>query len=266
MNAGRMRVVFLFFFSFIFLSACNTTSHFQSNLDDEKITSGNPEVQRRAGLRMQLAIEYFQQGQFKLALEEIRQVVAISPRLADAYSLRALIQMEMKDFPRAEENFLHALKLEPANSEIMGNYAWFLCQNGREKLALPYFEKVINDRSYLTPVKALTSAGVCSLRLKDVVAAERYFVLGSQIQPLNPNINANLAKIYFDKGEFAKARPFIQKVLKEEIFAADVLWLAIKIDQKLGDQESVKGLATQLRRRHPNSAEFALFQKGAFNE
>ncbi len=265
MNYCRLRVVFVFFFSFIFLSAC-TTSRFQSSLDDEKVASENPEIQRRAGLRMQLAIEYFQQGQFKPALEEIRQVVSISPKLADAYSLRALIQMEMKDFPRAEENFLHALKLEPTNSEIMNNYAWFLCQNGREKAAMLYFEKVLNDRSYLTPVKALISAGVCSLRLKDVAGAERYFVLGSQIQPANPNLNANLAKIYFDRGEYAKARPFIQRVLKEEIFAADVLWLAIKIDQKLGDQESVKGLATQLRRRHPSSAEFALFQKGAFNE
>ena len=265
MNSCRLRLVFVFFCSFIFLSAC-TTSHFQSNLDDEKITSGNPEVQRRAALRMQLAIEYYQQGQFKLALEEIRHVVTISPKLADAYSLRALIQMEMKDFPRAEENFLYALNLEPMNSEIMNNYAWFLCQNGREKLSIPYFEKVLNDRNYLTPVKALMSAGVCSLRLKDIAAAERYFVLGSQIQPANPSINANLAKIYFDRGEYAKARPFIQRVLKEEIFAADVLWLAIKIDQKLGDQESVKGLATQLRRRHPGSVEFALFQKGAFNE
>jgi type IV pilus assembly protein PilF len=235
-------------------------------MDDEKTVAGNPDMQRRISIRMQLAVDYFKEGQLKLALEEIRYVLTISPQFADAYSLRALIQMEMNDPQRAEENFLHALKLDPSNSEIRNNYAWFLCQNGREKQALPIYDRILLDRSYPTPVKAILSAGVCSLRMKDIRNAEKYFLMGLDIDPTNPSVNANLAKVYYDKAQFEKARPFIQRVLKEEIFAADVLWIAIKIDHKLGDQASVNGLATQLRRRHPNSKELALFQKGAFNE
>lgn len=249
----------------LILTAC-VTPRPSDDLDDVKTVSENPETHRRANLRMQLAVEYYKQGQFKLALEEIRTALSISPKLVDAYSLRALIQMELNDIPRAEENFQYALKLDPTNSEIMNNFAWFLCQHGREKQAIVYFDKVLADRTYPTPVKALTSAGVCSLKMKDLTAAERYFVLGSQIQPADPNINANLSKLYFDRAEYQKAKTYIQKVLKEEIFAADVLWLAIKIDNRLGDQASVSSLSTQLRRRHPNSKEFALLQKGAFNE
>ncbi|MBR7745470.1 type IV pilus biogenesis/stability protein PilW [Undibacterium baiyunense] len=247
------------------LSACSS-SKFSNSLDDEKTVAENPDLQRRVSIRMQLAVDYFKEGQFKLALEEIRNVISISPQFANAYSLRALIQMEMNDPQRAEENFLHALKLDPSNSEIRNNYAWFLCQNGREKQALPLYDRILGDRSYPTPLKAMMSAGVCSLRMKDLNSAEKYFLMAYQLDPMNPTANANLAKVYYDKSQFDKARPFIQRVLKDEIFAADVLWIAIKIDHKLGDQTSVNNLGTQLRRRHPNSREFALFQKGAFNE
>lgn len=265
MDFQKSTFVLIIAFCGMLLSACAGLKS-SNSMDDEKTVAGNPDVQRRVSIRMQLAVDYFKEGQFKLALEEIRNVITLSPQFADAYSLRALIQMEMSDPQRAEENFLHALKLDPSNSEIRNNYAWFLCQNGREKQALPLYDRILTDRSYPTPLKAMLSAGVCSLRMKDIANAEKYFLMGFQEQPNNPSVNANLAKVYYDKAQYERARPFIQRVLKEEIFAADVLWIAIKIDHKLGDQASVNGLATQLRRRHPNSKEFALFQKGAFDE
>ncbi|MFZ6817536.1 type IV pilus biogenesis/stability protein PilW [Undibacterium sp. Ji22W] len=265
MRFHKSTFVLIISFCAILLSACSS-SKFSDSLDDEKTVSESPEIQRRVSIRMQLAVDYFKEGQYKLALEEIRNVITLSPKMANAYSLRALIQMEMSDPQRAEENFLFALKLDPANAEIRNNYAWFLCQNAREKQALPLYDKILTDRSYPTPLKAMMSAGVCSLRMKDIASAEKYFLMAFQEDSNNPSVNANLAKVYYDKGQYEKARPYIQRVLKEEIFAADVLWIAIKIDYKLGDQASVNGLGTQLRRRHPNSREFALFQKGAFNE
>lgn len=265
MRFHKSTFVLIISFCAMLLSACSS-SKFSDSLDDEKTVSESPEIQRRVSIRMQLAVDYFKEGQYKLALEEIRIVIALSPKLVNAYSLRALIQMEMNDPQRAEENFLYALKLDPANSEIRNNYAWFLCQNAREKQALTLYDKILLDRSYPTPLKAMLSAGVCSLRMKDIASAEKYFLMAFQEDPNNPSVNANLAKVYYDKAQYEQARPYIQRVLKEEIFAADVLWIAIKIDHKLGDQASVNGLATQLRRRHPNSKEFALFQKGAFNE
>ncbi|MFD2272085.1 hypothetical protein ACFS07_15310 [Undibacterium arcticum] len=47
---------------------------------------------------------------------------------------------------------------------------------------------------------------------------------------------------------------------------ADVLWLAIRVERKLGDRASAESLATQLRRRHPTSPESAAYQRGAFDE
>ncbi|MET3116245.1 type IV pilus assembly protein PilF [Undibacterium sp. GrIS 1.8] len=224
------------------------------------------DLQKRASIRMELAIGYYQQGQYKVALDEIRQALIMSPDLVDAYSVRALVYMDMGEKSLAEENFQRALKLAPNNSDIANNYGWFLCQNGHEKQGMTYFDKVLKDPTYTTPIKVLHNAGVCSLRLKDTVKAENYFMQGFRIDPGSPTINANLAKIYLDRTEYEKAKFYINRVLKEDIFAADVLWLAIKIENKLGDQSAVAGLGTQLRRRYPNSKEYALFQRGAFDE
>ncbi|MBY0574579.1 MAG: type IV pilus biogenesis/stability protein PilW [Undibacterium sp.] len=226
----------------------------------------SPDLQRRSAIHLQLAVEYFQQGQHKSALESIRQALLVSPNLADAFSLRGLVQMDQKDMVHAEENFLHALKLAPTNSEFAHNYGWFLCQNGREKQSLTYFDQALKDSSYVTPIKSMISAGVCSFRVKDLQGAERYFMLAFREQPNNPLVNAKLAQVNFEKSQFEKAKFYIQKLLKEEIFDADVLWLAIKINTKLGDKDTVSQLSTQLRRRHPNSNEYALLQRGAFNE
>ena len=260
----RCRIVLSVLFTLCLISC--TSSKLDSMPPESNPSAANVEQQKRAAIRLQLAVDYYQQGQHKVALEEIRQALVVSPDLVDAYSVRALIFMDLNDKQRAEDNFLHALKLAPNNSDLSNNYGWFLCQNGKEKESIQYFERVLKDTSYPTPVKVLGNAGVCSLRLKDVINAERYFMMGFREQPANPSINANLAKILLEKGEYEKAKFYIDRVVKAEIMAADVLWLALKIEHKLNDQMAVSSLGTQLRRRHPTSKEYELFQRGAFNE
>jgi type IV pilus assembly protein PilF len=249
----------------LFLSSC-ASRNLDSMSPESNPTKEAVEQQKRAAIRLQLGVDYYQRGQHKIALDEIRQALLVSPNLVEAYSLRALIFMDLNDKQRAEENFLRALKLAPNNSDLANNYGWFLCQSGKEKEAMAYFEKVLKDPTYATPFKVFSNAGVCSLRLKDALNAERYFMMGFSADPSNPSINANLAKIFFDKGEYEKAKFYIGRVVKAEIMAADVLWLAIKIENKLNDQMAVTSLGTQLRRRHPTSREYELFQRGTFNE
>uniref|UniRef100_UPI0037534AA7 tetratricopeptide repeat protein n=1 Tax=Undibacterium sp. TaxID=1914977 RepID=UPI0037534AA7 len=102
MRFYKSTFVLIIAFCAVLLSACSGLKS-PNSMDDEKVVAGNPDIQRRISIRMQLAVDYFKEGQFKLALEEIRNVITISPQLADAYSLRALIQMEMNDPQRAEE-------------------------------------------------------------------------------------------------------------------------------------------------------------------
>ena len=228
--------------------------------------SDQTDIQKRARIRLQLAVDYFEQGQLDVALDEVKKALTADPEFSDAFSVRALIYMRMNETRLAEENFLHAIKLAPNNPDLSNNFGWFLCQSGRPALAMPYFESSISNRNYQSPAKAMYNAGMCSLMLKDRVVAERYFLQAFKIEPGNPSVNVSLSKIYYDRRDYERARFYISRVTKADVMNPDVLWLAIKVEHHLGDKAAEASLATQLGRRHPNSPEFASYQRGAFDE
>lgn len=251
--------------SLLALAGCAVNRSGESS-EELPTSSDQTEIQKRAHIRLQLAIGYYEQRQMQVALDEIKQALMADPNFSDAYNVRALIYMDMGETHLAEENFLHAIKLAPNNPDLGNNYGWFLCQNGRARQSLTYFEAALKNRTYRSPAKALNNAGTCSLKLKDSVAAERYFLQAFQEEPGNAAANANLAKIYYDRRDYERARFYIGRVIKTDVMNADVLWLAIKIEHKLGDRAAESSLVTQLRRRHPNSPEYAFYQRGAFDE
>jgi type IV pilus assembly protein PilF len=249
----------------VLLASCasNQSGSGQAEL---QTSSDQTDSQKRARTHLQLAIGYYEQRQMNVALDEIKQTLNADPDSSDAYSVRALIYMDMGETRLAEDNFRHAMRLAPNNPDLSNNYGWFLCQNGRATESIAYFETTLKNRSYQSPAKALNNAGVCSRKLKDSAAAERYFMQAFKYDPGNPATSTNLAKIYYDRHDYERARFYIARVTKADVLTADVLWLAIRIEHKLGDRPIEVSLATQLRRRHPNSPEYAAYQRGAFDE
>ena len=53
--------------------------------------SDEPETRRRARFRLELAVNYFQNGQTAVALDEVKQALVADPSYADAFNLRGLI-------------------------------------------------------------------------------------------------------------------------------------------------------------------------------
>jgi type IV pilus assembly protein PilF len=134
---------------------------------------------------------------------------------------------------------------------------------------MPYFDAALNNRMYQTPARAMVNAGDCALKMKNYVLAERYLLDAMRYEPDLPTIHAGLARVYFMRRDYPRAGSFINRLTelaKPETLPADVLWLAIRIERKLGEQALETSLATQLRRRHPSSPEFAAYQRGAFDE
>lgn len=247
------------------LTGCASTQPGEGH-GELKTSSDQSDVQRRAQIRMQLAIGYFQQGQLAVALDEIKQAVQLDPNLADAHSVRALIYMEMGETALAEDNFQRAMRLSPNSPDLNNNYGWFLCQNGQEKRSIEYFEAALRSRAYQSPAKALNNAGVCSLKMKDILAAERYLTEAFRQEPENLDTNANLAKLHYALGDYQKARSYVSRVTKADALSADILWTAIKVERKLNNRPGEASFAIQLRRRHPNSPELAAYLRGAFDE
>ena len=234
--------------------------------DNLQTSSDQTENQRRAHIRLQLAVGYYQHHELKVALDEVKRALQADPASAEAYSMGGLIYMSMGESRLAEDYFQQALKLAPGNPDFSNNYGWFLCQSGHPRESIPYFEKAFRNRGYESPAKALDNAGACSLKLKETDAAQKYFLQAFQLDPSNLATSANLARIYYDKHDYERAHFYINRVVKAEAVPADMLWLAIKIERKFGDRASEASLAAQLSRRYPDSAAYAAYQRGAFNE
>ncbi|HEU4843003.1 MAG TPA: type IV pilus biogenesis/stability protein PilW [Burkholderiaceae bacterium] len=240
-----------------------------SGKEELATASDQTSVQRRAEIRMQLAVGYYEQGQYPVALDEVKLALAADPQYVDAYGMRALIYMAMGETALAEDNFVHALKLAPHNPDLANNYGSFLCQHGRVPEALKHFEQALANPAYQSPANALNNAGSCALKIKDYATAEKYLLRALQLTPDLAATNANLAQVYYVRGDYTRAGFFVTrlgKLAKMESMTADVLWLAIKVQHKLGDRDAEAGWATQLRRHHPGSAEYAAYQRGAFDE
>lgn len=238
-----------------------------SNSQQELATSSDQtDNQKRARIRLELAIGYYEQRQMSVALDEIKQALQADPNFADAYSMRGLIYMNMGENRLAEDSFQHAIRLAPGNPDFNNNYGWFLCQTGREKQSIEYFDAALKNRAYQSPAKALNNAGICSFKMNDRATAERYFSQAFQQDPGNPSTSFHLARINYDRRDYERARFYVGRVLKADVMAADVLWLAIRIERKLGDRAAETSLATQLRRRHGSSPEYAAYQRGAFDD
>ncbi len=249
------------------LTACKTT------YDTPKMISpsaDNPQVQtsdpKRAAIRLQLGISYFQQDQLATALKELNTAITIDPTLADAYAVRALVYAQMQENNLAEQDFLKVENLKPGDPDNLNNYGWFLCRSGKEKQAMDLFDRVIQDRTYTQPVKALNNAGLCSLKMKNDVLAESYFSKSIRYDANNPTTNLNLARINYKKHDWVRAQFYINRLIKSESYTAEILWLAVKINHKLNNQIDVDSLSAQLHRRYPDSDEDALSQRGAFDE
>ena len=226
----------------------------------------NTEVRRRAKIRLELAVNYFQQKQLKTALDESRQAIEIDPSYADAYSLRGIILSEIGEIRDAETEFKQALRLAPQDSDINNSYGWFLCQNNREKEALTHFLSAARNPLYQTPGKPLQNAGICSMRIKDYAAAETFLIRAFEIEPASPVAVYNLGLLYLRMGDFERATFYSERLNKMIDPSAESLWLAIRIAHKKGDKQEKDRWATQLRRKFLSSREWSAYQRGAFDD
>jgi len=241
----------------------NSTSSQSVNIKDR---SPDSDQRRRARLRMELAIGYYQDGKFAVALDELKQSLTYDPTFAEAHGVLALVYMELGERQLAEASFQKALVLAPDNSDILNNYGWFLCQNGHPGDSVQYFLKAIQNPLYNQPAKPLQNAGVCASRAGDKVAAEGYFQRSFQLDPSGPVSALNLAEIYYARGETQRARFYTSLVNKSPAANPESLWLGIRIEHQLGNGPEELSLSTQLQRSYPGSREAELQARHAYNE
>lgn len=224
------------------------------------------DTRRRARIRLELASSYYEQGNYNVALDEVRQSVAIDPEYAPAYGMLGLVYMDLGKRAEAEESFQRALRITPDDSELNNNYGWFLCQTGREKQSIEFFQRALRNPLYTTPARPMHNAGICSMRMGDEAAAEGWFQRAFQVDPRNPVAMYNLAELYLKRRDLERARFHSQRLVASYEPTAQVLWLALRVERASGNRDAEASLGAQLRRRFPASAEAGLLVAGKYGD
>lgn len=221
---------------------------------------------RRARIRVELALGYFEQGKTNIALDEIKQAISADPTFADAYSLRGLVYMRLNDFGFAEESFNKALSIKPQDANVLHNLGWLKCQQALYPLAMKYFGQALADPTYGERAKTLMAQGLCQVRAGMRQEAEASLLKSYEYDAGNPVTGYNLANLLLQKGDFVRAQFYIRRLNNSELANAESLWLGMKVEKRLGNTEALMQLAKQLEKRFPQSREAASYQRGAFDE
>jgi type IV pilus assembly protein PilF len=222
---------------------------------------------RRARVRLELAALYFSRGQHSTALDEVKLALAASPELPEAHGLQGLIFAALGDGAGAEQAFKRSLELNPRDGDTHHNYAWFQCQQRRYAEADAAFERALSMPNYGETIRTLLARGVCQARDGRWADAERTLSRAYELDPSNPTTAYNLSDVLLRRGELERARFYVRRINQvPEATTAQSLWLAARIERRLGNTEGLQNFGRQLRDRFPQSPESLQFERGRFDD
>lgn len=241
------------------------TSSTQANtVETGTLTGEVGDPRNRARIHTELASAYFERGNMGVALEELRIALAADPNYAPAYNVLGLVHMDLRENDVAQRHFERALALSPNDPDINNNYGWFLCRSGREEQSIAYFLAALKNPLYNSPARSYVNAGLCSTGKDGGREAIDFFERALRSEPDNLLALLNLASMQYKRGQLEVARGLVGRFNKLVEPTSESLWLALRIERKLGDKGAENALAVQLRRRFAGSPEYQDMLKGKF--
>ena len=220
-----------------------------------------------ARLRLELAGGYFGRGQMTTALDQVKLALVADPNLGAAYNLRGLIYANLGDEKLADESFRRALQLDPGDADAMQNYGWYLCQRKRYPEADALFVQALDVPQYRDAPRTLLTQGMCLALAGKLVEAEQALSRSVDMDPTNPRSFVELADLLYRRGDYERSRGLIGRVNESREFtSARTLWLAARIENRLGNPGAAQDLGRTLRSRFPDTREAAAFGRGAYDE
>lgn len=252
------------------LAGCVTRTTVTESVGDGRdivTASDESDASKRARLRMELASGYFGRGQMTTALDQVKLALQADPTLAEAYNLRGLIYGNLGDDNLAEDSFRRALQLNPRDADTMQNFGYYLCQKKRYPEASALFDQALAMPQYRDQSRTLLTKGVCEAFAGQLAESEATLLHAYQLDPANPSIAVNLSEVLYRRGEYERARFYIRRVnAVPALTGAQTLWLAARVEHRLGNVSGTQDLGDQLRRRFPDSREASAFEQGKFDE
>ena len=264
-----MRLTFTLLSAAVVLAACAGPGGPSAGAPTAELrtASDQTDADRRAAVRMELAALHFNNGQYSTALDEIKLALQAKPEHGPAFSLRGLVYASMGEEALADESFNRALQINPRDADTLHNRGWFLCQRNKFAEADRFFEQALAVPQYRDTPRTFMAQGVCHARAGKLDEAERKLTRAYELDAGNPTTALNLAEVLYRRGEYERARFYIRRInQRDDLSNAQTLWLALRIENRMGNRGAVDDFGRQLRNRFPQASETLAYERGRFDE
>lgn len=241
------RVVVLFA-AMTILSACSSTPSAQEQSEIEQ-------TRKVVATNVRLATIYLQRNQLSFAKEKAETALKADPKSSDANNMMAILSWRLKEYDKADKYFRKAIWLQPNNSSALNNYGAFLCDRGKIDQSLQYFDRAVENPLYGSRSQALTNAGRCLIKKPDAKMAEAYFRRALKFNRNESEALLQLAKLSYQSNRLLTARGFMQRYLGTGRKTAESLYLALRIENAMGNKQEAIDYARELQQKFPTSTE-----------
>lgn len=198
---------------------------------------------------------YLQRGQLKFAKEKIDKAMELDDRNVDVNNVMALYQWRIKQYKQADKYFRRAIDLGPENPESLNNYAVYLCDRGQIEDAVKYYDRAVAVPVYPAKVQAYTNAGKCLQKIKQDKRARTYYLAALKLNPYYPDAAGQMAKLTARSGELVSAKKYISNYFFRGKKTAEMVYLAMRIEETLGNRKVAAKYAQELLKTFPDSRE-----------
>ena len=223
--------------------------------------SREQQAEEVAAANLNLGVAYMQQGKYRQALEKLNRAKLAKNDYAPVYNALGVLYQRLGENEVAESNFKKAINLNPDDSLSLNNYGLFLCQNKRFEEADAIFLEAAEKPFYKTPEIAITNAGTCALSNGQPDIAENYFREALRINPRIPPALIQMAELSYEQNDYLSARGYLQRFLEFSSHTSKSLWLGVRVEQELGDKDTLSSYALLLRNNYPDTKEAQLLEE-----
>ena len=193
-----------------------------------------------AQLYTEMGIGYLRNEQYKTAKERLLKAIENKPDYPPAHHYLAQVYYQLGNVEQAQHYYDRSLELDATDPFLQNNYAVFLCNIGRVEESEVWFLKLAKNVDYGAPHLLYENLGNCVYRgqsREQQVRAEGYFKRALTFDPKLIVSLTRMAEINFNRGDYFKARAFLERFVALESYTPEMLLLGVKIEKQLGDEK-----------------------------
>ncbi|MDD3146384.1 MAG: tetratricopeptide repeat protein [Candidatus Riflebacteria bacterium] len=156
------------------------------------------------------ALDFFDQGQYEKAMQQIEKAIQKAPGNPDLYATRGIFLHRMNNLVHAIEAYQAALKVAPEHSFSHYNLGLIYMKQNKTLQAIQEWEAVIRVKP--SDTDAIFNIAVALAHLGKSQQSIPFYLKVLELDPDHVQAHQNLGVIYRDEGDFALAKKHFKRL------------------------------------------------------